>query len=119
MAGGSVAHGTIHANLLRVLGDQLRGGPYRAHGPDLLVPTDRKNRRGRFPDASVTCSTETGHRITRPVALFEILSPDSEPRDRGEKWLEYKALPSLLHYVLIAQDEVRVEHYRRESDGWR
>lgn len=119
MAGGSLRHGTIQANLMRELGVQLRGGPCRPYTADTLLSTDGHGRRGRFPDASVTCSPERAeHWITRPVALFEVLSPDSERVDRGEKWLEYQTIPSLQHYVLIAQDSVRVEHYRRQGDEW-
>lgn len=119
MAGGSYPHAVIQGNLIAAIHGQLRGGPCRVLGGDLLVPTHENNRRGRFPDAAVTCSRETEHRLRRPVILFEILSPGSERDDRGDKWLEYRSLPSLMHYVLIAQDQVRVEHFRREGEAWR
>ncbi|MDX6752595.1 Uma2 family endonuclease [Geminicoccaceae bacterium 1502E] len=117
MGGGSRAHNDIQVNLIGELRSRLPGGPCRVNGPDLLVRT--AERRGRFPDASVTCEEEPERWILRPLILFEILSPDTEARDRGQKWLEYQALPSLRHYVLIAQDRSRVEHFRRmEAGGW-
>lgn len=119
MAGASRAHNDIQINLILALGPQLRGGPCRVNGPDLLVRTEASGRRGRLPDASITCEPEPDpYLVTRPVVLFEILSPDTEARDRGEKWLEYQALPSLQHYVLIAQSHIRVERYRRVENGW-
>jgi Uma2 family endonuclease len=119
MAGASRVHNDIQINLILALGARLRGGPCRVNGPDLLVRTAESGRRGRLPDASVTCEPEDDpYLVTRPVVLFEILSPETEARDRGEKWQEYQTLPSLQHYVLIAQDHVRIEHYRRVEDGW-
>jgi Uma2 family endonuclease len=119
MAGGSRGHNDIQVNLMGELRSRLRGGPCRANGPDLLVRTAANGRRGRFPDASVTCGPEEDpYLVTAPTALFEILSPESEARDRGEKWQEYQSLRSLRHYVLIAQDRLRVEHFRRIENGW-
>lgn len=69
--------------------------------------------------ASITCEPEDDpYLVTRPLVLFEILSPETEARDRGDKWQEHQTLPSLQHHVLIAQDEVRVEHHRRVESGW-
>jgi Uma2 family endonuclease len=39
-------------------------------------------------------------------------------RDRGAKWVGYRELASLQHYVLIAQDRRRVEVYTRSDEGW-
>ena len=38
--------------------------------------------------------------------------------DRGVKWVAYRDLESLQHYLLIAQDERRVEVYSREAKRW-
>ena len=119
MAGGSELHNDIQVNLLAALKRKLRGGPCKPNGPDLLVRTDTAGRRGRFPDASVTCGRESGRYVTRPVAVFEILSPETELVDRTEKRREYQAIPSVAHYVLIGQDVRRVEVYSRDGAGWR
>ena len=86
--------------------------------PARLASPSASGRRGRFPDASVTCEPEDGNIVTKPLVLFEILSPETERGDRDVKWEEYQRLPSLRHYVLIAQDRVRMEHYRRVELGW-
>ncbi|PIV87973.1 MAG: Uma2 family endonuclease, partial [Hydrogenophilales bacterium CG17_big_fil_post_rev_8_21_14_2_50_63_12] len=46
---------------------------------------------------------------TRPCLLAEVLSPNTEATDRREKLTAYQRLPSLREYLLIAQDEMRVE----------
>ncbi|HEX6142099.1 MAG TPA: Uma2 family endonuclease [Geminicoccaceae bacterium] len=116
MAGGSEQHNDIQVNLLSALRRRLRGTPCKPNGSDLLIRID--DRTGRFPDASVSCGREGGHAITSPVAVFEILSPTTELLDRSGKRRDYQRLPSLQHYVLIAQDTARVEIYTRREAGW-
>ena len=45
--------------------------------------------------------------------VVEVLSGDTQARDRGEKWLKYASLASLQHYLLIASDEQRIEAFSR------
>jgi Uma2 family endonuclease len=52
------------------------------------------------------------------VVIIEVLSRSTGDRDRGAKWVGYRALPSLRHDVLIAQDRRRVEVYTRSEEGW-
>ena len=117
MAGGSEDHNDIQVNLLAALKRRLRGGPCKPNGSDLLVRIDEHT--GRFPDASVTCGREGRNYITAPVAIFEILSPATELLDRSDKRRDYQRLPSLRHYVLIAQDAPRIEAYTRGRRSWR
>ena len=46
------------------------------------------------------------------VVVIEILSPSTESHDRGEKFLDYQAIPSLREYVLMSQSPRRFENYR-------
>ena len=40
--------------------------------------------------------------------------------DRHAKWLRYQFLPSLTDYLLVAQEQPLVEHFRRDEAGeWR
>ena len=43
----------------------------------------------------------------------------TEAYDRGEKFKHYQQLTSLREYILVSQDEVRVEHYRRQETQWK
>ena len=48
-----------------------------------------------------------------------MLSGTTEAYDRGQKWEGYQRLASLTDYLLVAQHEVRIEHFRRAADrGW-
>ena len=53
-----------------------------------------------------------------PKLVVEVLSPSTEARDRMEKRLAYPSLASLEEYVLVAQDRVHVEVYRRQGSAW-
>jgi len=50
-----------------------------------------------------------------PTALVEVLSTSTEDVDRDTKIEEYRSVPSLREYLLIAQDRCHVEHYVRQT----
>jgi Uma2 family endonuclease len=49
------------------------------------------------------------------IAAFEVLSPSTEDRDLRWKRTAYTGLPSLTHYIVIAQDAVDVVVFARDS----
>jgi Uma2 family endonuclease len=55
--------------------------------------------------------------IKNPQAIFEVLSSSTERYDRGDKFENYRSIPFLKDYVLVAQTKVRVEHFVRQPDG--
>jgi Uma2 family endonuclease len=53
------------------------------------------------------------------VVILEILSPSTEKFDRGTKFQRYRTIPSLTDYILVSQDEVRIEQFTRQpDDNW-
>lgn len=75
-----------------------------------------------YPDLSVVCGElQRGpgdeRSILNPIALFEVLSDSTEAYDRGAKGSHYRHIPSLREYVLISQNEQRVEVQRRNANG--
>ncbi len=55
--------------------------------------------------------------VTNPKVLVEVVSPSTEAHDRGAKWAHYRRIASLREYILVAQDEPRIELYRRNEAG--
>jgi Uma2 family endonuclease len=49
------------------------------------------------------------------IVAFEVLSPSTADRDLRWKRAAYTSIPSLTHYVVIAQDAVDVVVFARES----
>jgi Uma2 family endonuclease len=57
--------------------------------------------------------------LNYPCLIIEVLLPSTETIDRREKLLNYRSLASLKEYVLISQDQVKVEVYRQdEKRNW-
>lgn len=67
----------------------------------------------------VTCDPDDNDPliITRPIFVVEVLSPHTANTDRREKMVEYRKLPSLLCYLVLYQDERRVERHWRDAIG--
>jgi Uma2 family endonuclease len=126
MAGGSARHSLISANLLRELGNRLKGKPCVAYESNLRLKIEASGLR-TYPDAGVYCGKlefdpedSRGQTALNPTVLFEVLSPSTEAYDRGKKAENYRQIPSLKTYVLVSQDRPHVEVFERVGDGfWR
>ncbi len=117
MTGGTVDHATIIGNVFGTLRDRLRGGPCRAYASDLKV---KAGENVMYADVVVVCgpSDPKATEVTNPVAVVEVLSKSTSDYDRGRKWLAYQTIPDLTHFLLVSQDECRVDIFRRMGNGW-
>jgi Uma2 family endonuclease len=75
-----------------------------------------------YPDCSVVCGRPELKDLERdnllnPRVVVEVLSAETEAYDRGDKFAQYQTLPSVMHYVLAAQDKQRIEVFTRLNDG--
>jgi len=121
MAGGSPEHGGLAAAFIGELRSALRGKPCRVFSSDVRVRVEETGL-STYPDASVVCGQLETHAadkdaIVNPVLLIEVLSDSTEAYDRGAKAAHYRRIPSLREYVLVAQNEQRIEIYRRNEQG--
>lgn len=55
--------------------------------------------------------------ISNPVLIVEVLSPSTADFDRGTKFAHYRKIASLKEYLVVSQDEPRVEQHTRTDDG--
>lgn len=123
MSGATLAHVVIVWNLAGLLRDALRRRPLLALPNDMKVrvPDDAYF----YPDLVVVpdppeFEDERRDIVRNPVVVFEVLSPSTEGYDRGEKLDAYRRVPTLRDYVLVAQDERRIDHFTLHEDGvWR
>ena len=123
MAGGSARHSLITANVIRELGNRLKGSPCRVYDSNLRIRIPRTTLY-TYPDASVVCRPEEfdpldpkGETILNPTVLVEVLSPSTEAYDRGTKFENYQQIDALREYALVSQLAPRVETYLRQPDG--
>lgn len=112
MAGGTLTHAILIANVMRLLDRQTRGGPCQTLGEQIKVRTAN---RVYYPDVFVRCGPADPQAtvIEDPRLVVEVLSPSTEAFDLGEKMQEYFTLPSLLAYVVVRQVPRAVEVFIR------
>jgi Uma2 family endonuclease len=120
IAGASWEHTLIKDNLAREAGNQLKSGPCRVLTSDMRV---KVNRTGlyTYPDIVVVrdepqFEDKVLDTFLNPRVVVEVLSDSTEKYDRGTKFAHYRQLPSILEYVLVAQDRPLLERYVRQTD---
>jgi len=120
MAGASYVHNLITANVVGALWGRLRGTPCAVVPSDLKVKASAKL---YYPDVTVVCGEplfldDKQDVVLNPTLIVEVLSEATKNFDRGEKFMRYRLLESLQDYILVAQDETHVEHFRRDRELW-
>ena len=122
MPGASFAHNLITNNISGELRTCLKGTGCAVFANDMRIsiPTAKSY---FYPDVGVVCEDprfedDVFDTLLNPIVIVEVLSPSTEAYDRGEKFAHYRQLTSLQEYVLVAQDQICVEHYRRQERQW-
>ena len=119
-----IRHQMITTNLATHLQNQLRGTPCRAFSSNAKLRMQAHDSDIFYiPDVMVCCGPFTeevldAQWLTDPCVVMEVVSAWTEAIDRREKVLNYRQIPSLEEYVLIAQRSMEVTVFSR-SDNWR
>ncbi len=118
MAGTSKNHNRIIKNILRKLENHLNESECEPFIVDIKVRVEKMNR-FYYPDLVVVCGedNEDEYYAVRPKMIIEVLSPSTSSTDRREKMFAYKEIESLREYVMIEQNRMYAEIYRRRDDG--
>jgi Uma2 family endonuclease len=121
MSGASLPHNRIQMNFVRKVGNFLEGKGCDVFGSDLRVhiPT---NGLYTYPDAVIVCGApdvgdEEMDTLLNPAVIVEVLSRSTQSYDRGDKFALYRAIPSLKEYILVASENIGVEHYTKQENG--
>lgn len=122
MSGGSKQHNLIAGNIYSRLRSHLRGGSCSVFMADMKVRIELASQNKSifyYPDLIVTCDPQDQDRfsLNYPCLIIEVLSPSTETTDKREKLVNYRTLESLQEYVLVSQDEIKVEVYRKDTQG--
>lgn len=122
MSGAQSPHVLIQCNLIGELRNLFRGKGCNVFSSDMRVRAERREMY-TYPDASALCGkpefdfSSKPESLLNPQVIFEVLSPNTEAFDRGDKFARYRRLESLSDYVLVSSEQVRVEHYVRQQGG--
>ena len=115
---GNQRHNLTTGNVLMALRAHLRGTPCRTLAFDMKLCVEAADC-FYYPDVLVTCSeTDTDPLVVRePLLVVEVLSPLTAAFDRGDRFADYRLLPSLREYLLLDPGKRRSDLYRKGSDG--
>lgn len=121
MVGASRSHNIIVTNLVYLLESQLRKKACSVYSNDMRVRTRRRGLYA-YPDVVVTCGEEMfaddeRDILLNPLVIIEVLSDSTASYDRGEKFWNYRQIPSLCDYLLVAQNEIYVAHNSKRSEN--
>ena len=119
MAGGSYEHNTINGNIFIDIGGKLKGKSCQIMNSDTKLYLENSNSYV-YPDAMIFCGEKQQAEnykdaFKNPVVVIEVLSSSTEAYDRGDKFDLYRSIPSLRYYVLVKQDEAKIQVYSRQS----
>ena len=116
MAGTSDRHNRIAGNIFKLLPD-IPDQPCEPFMESMKVRVDSKTY--YYPDVLYACDGSDADPYFRnePRLIVEVTSPSTEKIDRTEKLAAYKRIPSLQEYLIVSQDEVRIDIYRRLPDN--
>jgi Uma2 family endonuclease len=109
MAGASREHNLLVSNLVHLLVGALQDRPCEVYPSDMRVSA-ASAKVFTYPDVSVVCSgpnfaDDAQDTLLNPVVIIEVLSDSTEAYDRGKKFEYYRTIPSLQHYLLVAQSQ--------------
>ena len=121
MTGARDRHNTISLNVAASLRSHLRGSPCRVYIADMKLHVLRENA-VFYPDVLVTCHPhdlrpEAALEKQQPKLIIEVLSDSTAAYDRGEKFRVYRSIESLEEYVLIEQDRIYADIFRKDASG--
>lgn len=126
MSRGTPEHGRLSAAMVRALPQTPE---CRVYSSDTLLYIE-KAQHSTYADASIVCGAiltrgakdkngkSLGEAITNPRVIVEVLSKATEQGDRNERFALFQQLDSLEEYVLVAQDQRRIEVRRRDGRNW-
>jgi Uma2 family endonuclease len=118
MAPASDVHGALVARLAVRIGAGLRP-PCEVVIEAGIVPPERADS-WYEADLAVTCTGLTGQQfVANPILIAEVLSPSTAATDRDRKLPDYRTIPSLQDILVVSSSEPRIEHFRRDADGWK
>lgn len=120
MAGGSLNHAQITANLGRNIGNKI-SERCTTLTTDIKVRVENYQK-FYYPDALVICGKPLFYQkrndtVMNPILIVEVLSKSTEANDRGEKFAAYQSLEFLQEYILVSQDKAKIEQFTRQTDG--
>jgi Uma2 family endonuclease len=124
MAGAGDKHVIITGQAVTALNNRLADTFCHAGSSDMRVQLENTPNYV-FPDVVVWCddarwADKARNTLLSPQIVIEGLSASTGHRDGSYKLELYKQIPSLMDYLIVSQNRVYIEHFRRgdEENKW-
>ena len=114
MADGSPAHAALASRISTVLNNALEESPCIAYSSDAKAHLAEDVY--VYPDVLVSCEEPDRKMLTSPTVIIEVLSPNTEKRDRYDKLDSYKRIPSVQEYLIVGSEAKEIVIHRRETN---
>ncbi len=122
MAPSNRYHSLITGNILAAIGGQLLDRPEHVYGVQMRTrfgPTGPYT----YPDVVAVVGEslfedEETDTLLNPSVVVEVFTLKTEALDRCEKFISCRRLETLQEYVLVSQERIHVERYRRRGRDW-
>jgi Uma2 family endonuclease len=119
MSYATQAHNEIGFNVNTALKAKKRKDGCNSFQESIMLRQDKENNYF-LPDVLFTCDPDDlnpkSFQIRNPSIIVEVLSESTESYDRNQKWRQYQKIKSLRYFLLISQQEYRVEMYKRQNE---
>ena len=117
-SGANRFHNILVSNTVVALGSRMHG-----HKAEIYISNMRvklKNTYICYPDVVVvngepTFSDANNDLLLNPTLIFEIFSNQTNSADKTNKLESYLAMDTIKEFVLLKEEEMRVEHYARQN----
>lgn len=121
MAGATVIHNKIVANLISIFSQFLKDKPCDVYPSDLRLWVESEGFY-TYPDVTIVCGKvelldNKFDTLKNPTIIIEVLSDSTEKYDRGQKFSFYREIPSLKEYILVSSKTKKIEKFKRLEDG--
>lgn len=117
MPGTTDLHNFICQNILIALRQMLKGTTCKVFMESVKVQITHE-KHYVYPDVFVTCDPrdkENAYIKKYPSVIIEVASPSTKVHDKTDKFLEYRKLASLRHYLVVDTEKPIVECFSTED----
>jgi Uma2 family endonuclease len=118
VAGSNRTRSLLATNLIISIGSRIHGQKNEIYTGSMRVQINAN--RFSYPDVVIVntkpiFADSRADVLQNPTIVLEIYSKNTNSVDKSEKLESYLAMDSIREYVLIKEDEMRVEHYAKQN----
>jgi Uma2 family endonuclease len=118
--GTTTYHNLICQNIMIALRALLKGTSCKVFMENVKAQIASK-KDYTYPDIQITCDErdlDQRYIIEHPSVIFEVSSPATKVYDKTDKFIRFRKIQSLRHYIVVNSERVDVEIYSKTVNEW-